>query len=238
VTDERLSAYLDGELTPTDVASLEADLVASPELATDLASLDRTRQLLRSMGDVEPTPGVFDPVVVSLDAKRRGRRARRLAAPAVAVLGVAAVWLLVLGVFSGTGVARLVPAVDDYVDRHASAIELVESDGFLAIDTADMPPMVDDDTGLAMMGAYRRDDVMQAVYSDGTHELSVYREPGRVDWDSIEARGGTVDEVDDDKMWHYEADGFAVVVVERRDHVVTVVADPGMDDMMMKAADI
>ncbi len=237
MTDERLSAYLDGELAPSEITALEADLVTSPELAADLATLGRTRQLLRSMGDVEPTPGIFDPVVVSLDARRR-RRGLGLAVPAVAVLGVAAVWLLVLGVFSGTGVARLVPAVDDYVDRHASAIDLGESDGFLAIDTDDMPPMVDEDTGLAMMGAYRRDDVVQAVYSDGTHELSVYREPGRVDWDSIEERGGTVDQVDEDKMWHYEADGFAVVVVERRDHVVTVVADPGMDDMMMKAADI
>ncbi len=237
MSDERLSAYLDGELDPIDIATLEADLAASTDLAADLATLGRTRQLLRSMGDIEPTPGIFEPTVVSLDAHRR-RRGLRLAVPGVAILGVAAVWLLVLGVFSGTGVARFVPAVDDYVDRHASAIELGESDGFLAIDGDDMAPMVDTDTGLAMMGAYRRGDVVQAVYSDGSHELSVYREPGRVDWDSIMARGGTLDQVDDDKMWHYEADGFAVVVVERRDHVVTVVADPGMDDMMMKAADI
>lgn len=241
MTNELLSAYLDGELSETERAEVDAALQASPTLRADLDGLEQTRTLLRSMGEVTPGPGVLDPAVVSLDSHRRRRRTARWLAPAATVVGVAAVWLLVLGVFSGTSVARIVPAVDQYVDRHAAALEIGESDGFVAVDPAlmpdDMPPMLDEVTGLAMTGAFERDDVIQALYSDGEHELSVYREPGRVDWDELAAEGrGATERVDDDTRWRYEANGMSIMVVERNDHVVTIVADPGMDTMMVKAA--
>lgn len=247
MSDERLSAWLDGELGEGERAALSDELEISPELRRELDGLEQTRSLLRSMGPVEPTPGVIEPGVnqpgvTALAEARSGRtRRRRWAVPAAAVAAVAAAWLLILGVLSGTSVARIVPAVDDYVDRHAAALIEPSSDGFAPLDhddmPDDMPPMLDESTGLSMMGAYANGDVVQAVYGDGVHHLSVYLQPGRVDWGELDPTGDDTTEMDDGPVWHGSADGMEVLVAERDDRVVTVVADPGMDEMMMKVVD-
>ncbi|MDH3753834.1 MAG: hypothetical protein OEU32_08170 [Acidimicrobiia bacterium] len=242
--DDRLSAYLDHELDAVERVAVEAELADSPMLRAELVAVAESRHLLRTLPAVEPTPGLFDrpPVTAvaapaaSLDSAR-ARRRRRLVAPAVAVVGIAALWLLILGVFSGSGVSSIVPAVDQYVDRHAAAGELDASDGFVSVDTddmPDMPAMLDPDTNLAMTGMYERDDVVHARYSDGEHELSVYREPGVVDWDALS--GGEIGTIDGETVWHLDVDNASVLIVERAEQVITVVADPGMDDMMMTAA--
>ncbi len=50
--DERLSAYLDGDLTPTSAAELEAEVARAPELAAALDGMRRVRDGLATLRDV------------------------------------------------------------------------------------------------------------------------------------------------------------------------------------------
>jgi anti-sigma factor RsiW len=59
---ERYSAYLDGDLEPTEKARVEAHVGICPECTKVLAALRRTLEGLRGLRDVE-APGVTDSVI-------------------------------------------------------------------------------------------------------------------------------------------------------------------------------
>jgi len=87
-----LSAYLDGELTDTERAEVEARLAESPEWRAELDEVRGARTMLRSVAQRDAPEGFWDAVlagvvaaddspvdaeetaapVVSLDGKRRG----------------------------------------------------------------------------------------------------------------------------------------------------------------------
>jgi len=68
---ERLSAYLDNELSAADQAALEARLAKEPELAASLNDLRRTVQALRNLPAVKP------PRSFTLTPEQAGLRVRR-----------------------------------------------------------------------------------------------------------------------------------------------------------------
>ncbi|TNE85091.1 MAG: hypothetical protein EP330_27195 [Deltaproteobacteria bacterium] len=63
---ENLSAYLDGELSPEEVAELEAALDADPELRAELEMLEGAVDFVRSHGPLEAPVGFADAVLAKV----------------------------------------------------------------------------------------------------------------------------------------------------------------------------
>ena len=114
--DDRLSAWIDGELDATARAEVEAARDADPAWERALAEVAETRALVRGMGPAEPPPGfiesLLDPgaaTVTALDAVRT-RRARRATSGVAALAAAAAIVIAV--VVPGVGRARPALATD------------------------------------------------------------------------------------------------------------------------------
>ena len=228
-----LNAYLDDELSPDERADLERELAASADLRRELAELDATRSLLRSLPAVEPRRPIQRPGSVPVPS----RRPRRLA---TAVAAVAAVWLAVLTVGVSLGSLPVVPEVDQLAIQHAAADTGETTMGFAEMDKDDMmdedPAIVPDlGDGMGLTEVFQAGDMVQARYSDGEHAVSIFHERGKVDWDDMPG-SGEVDMMDDGPMWKSSMGDVTVVVVERGDHVVTVVADGDMEAEMATKA--
>lgn len=221
--EELLSAYLDGEVTADERTLLETELARSAELRVEFAELQATRTLVRSLPPVAPR----SPLALPQPEHGPGR-GRRLA---IAVVGVAALWLLILSIGVGVGRLPVVPDVEQLSAQHASADP---GQGFAVMDADSMEDpaiMSDIGGGMTRESVFMRDDVVQVRYSDGEHDVSVFHQPGDVDWDNMPSMG-KVDMMADGPMWSAQIDGRTIVVTERGDLVVTVVADDGMDDAM------
>ena len=111
---DRLSEYLDGELTPADRAEIEAELMRSPELRATLDELKQVVGCAQTLDDPPPAsdlwPGIADRIragrrldseVVDLAARRRGWRRFSFSLPqlaaaaaALVVLSSGTVWLV------------------------------------------------------------------------------------------------------------------------------------------------
>lgn len=261
---ELLNAYLDDELSDDERSVVDAALADSASLRTELAELTQLTRLLGGLPEVSPRSG-FEPTaaadadhvdivgqgdvddegdaedeaverdevapLISLDAERRSR-VRRLG---TAVAAVAAVWLLVLSIGFQVGKLPVVPDVDQFAAQHASAE--APMDGFEPMDPDDMlDPMILPDIGgdMERQAVLRRGEVTQVRYSDGVHALSVFHQPGDVDWDGMPDMG-SVSMVDDTMVWQGELGGSDVLVAQRGDVVVTIVADDDMGAEMAMA---
>jgi hypothetical protein len=76
--DERLSAYLDGKLSATERAQVEAELQQNPELQAALEQLKKLDQIARQSQMDLPADGYFDGLAGRIDAKlARDARPRR-----------------------------------------------------------------------------------------------------------------------------------------------------------------
>lgn len=76
--DERLSAYLDGKLSATEKAQVEAELHQNPELQAALDQLKKLDQIARQSQVDLPADGYFDGLAGRIDAKlARDARPRR-----------------------------------------------------------------------------------------------------------------------------------------------------------------
>ena len=222
-TDPRdlLSAYLDGELSTDERETVDAALDRSADLRHELEELSATRAMLRGLPAVAPVRPIEAPQPATTGRSRRY---------AGAVLAVAAVWLVVLSLGVGLGRLPVVPDVEQLSAQHAAAEPMA---GFAPMDMAEMddPAIMDEIDGMARDAIYMRDDVVHVRYSDGSHDVSVFHQPGSVDWDDMPDMG-KVDMMADGPVWRGVLDGQTVVVTERGDLIVTVVADGDMDEGM------
>lgn len=233
MSHELLNAYLDGELEPADRARVERELADSVELRRELAELDATRSLLRGLPAVEPSRPFQRPAAMPTPA----RRPRRIG---TAVAAVAAIWVFVLGVGVSLGSLPIVPEVEQLALQHAAA---EEGDMTMGFEPMDMKKMMDDDPavipeighGMGLDSVYQADELVQARYSDGEHAVSIFHERGEVDWDDM-PEYGEVEMMGDTPIWRTSMSGVTVLVVERGDLVITVVADGDMEDEMATMA--
>ncbi len=228
MTRELLNAYLDRELDDAEQARVERDLEQSPELRRELAELAATRALLRELPPVTPRRRI---AVVPGTARRPGPR--RLG---VAIAAAAAVWLLILSVGVGLGSLPIVPEVDQLAVRHAAAAE--SGMDFVEMDAGEMDDpavLVDLGHGMALEAVYQAGALIQARYSDGAHAVSVFHEPGEVDWDELPGTG-SLEMMDDGPVWRGWLGDVQVLVTERGDLVVTVVTDGDMAEEMAMTA--
>jgi anti-sigma factor RsiW len=92
--EERLSAYLDGELDAAEAAKLEARLAEDPALAAELDAVHDVVLALRGLDTVEPPPGFADRLQARLEHET-GAEQRVVALPRrrpwVAIASAAAV---------------------------------------------------------------------------------------------------------------------------------------------------
>jgi hypothetical protein len=94
---ERLSRFLDDDLDPVDAGEVEQSVASDGELRRELESLVRVRSSLRALADREQPPqrldALVEPLLVGRPDTAIGRPwARRLAAAAVVILGLAVVF--------------------------------------------------------------------------------------------------------------------------------------------------
>lgn len=228
-----LSAYLDDELTATERDSVDSALLGSTELCRDLDELRATRTILRGLPEVEPRRPLV-PQVPPATAVGGTRRPRRLA---LSVLSVAAVWLVVLSIGVNLGSLPVVPDVDQLALQHASASS-GEMD-FRPMTSEQMAgdPAVLGDIGSGMVreGIFQSGDLVQVRYSDGSHAVSVFHQPGELDLDDM-PDSGEVAMMPTGPAWVMQMHGMDVLVTQRGDLIVTVVADSGVDHTMTVTA--
>ena len=114
--DDRLSAYLDGELDAAERADIDGYLAESPEWRAERDAVAYARDTLRTLPVHEAPPGFWEGVLSpELTRARAGRRSRlpRFLAAATAGVAVAAVVIASLVIPSPDRVTPRVPALSD-----------------------------------------------------------------------------------------------------------------------------
>ncbi len=166
--------------------------------------------LLASLPLVEPPAGFLEKAIDR----------RPLFALRGTVLLVCSVAVGVLGVMQFGVLERdqVVPSVGDLVQRHALASAAVHADAGVQLDDMDNSPL-SLPSHLHPEGQLTDQQPYQAVYADEDHTVSVFSQPGRVDWDRLPEEGmkelgGVSAWVDPDQD---------LVLVESADAAVTIV---------------
>jgi anti-sigma factor RsiW len=120
---EYLSAYLDRQLKPKEIASLEARLSADPGLSAALGELQRTRDALRSLPKMRaPRNFTLTPQMVGQRSPLRAPAARTWA-PAFGFASALATFLLVL-VIAGDVLGILAPSTKPVAQAPALTAEV------------------------------------------------------------------------------------------------------------------
>lgn len=208
-----LSAHVDGELDPATDAWVVEHLASCPGCRQATADLAESRALLRGLPPVEASP-VIEGFL------SRHRRVIRLGAGFVAVAGLV---LLALGLTAATEHRRLVP---DLAAMTAGHLERAHGD-MAGMEPrtrpayAAPPGLIGSAVQLSRQEIWHGTDLEAVVYRDGDTVVSVYQQPGRLDWDRLPA--GEVVAVGDDPVW-FSPGRPVVAVSERGDLVVTVIS--------------
>ena len=113
--DDRLSAYLDGELDATERETVDAYLATSPEWRAERDQVAYARDALRALPTHEAPPGFWEGVLSPELTRARTRRRSRWPRVAAAASGVAvaAVVIASLVIPSSDRVTPRVPALSD-----------------------------------------------------------------------------------------------------------------------------
>lgn len=116
--DDRLSAYLDGELDAAERQTVDDHLAASAEWRAVLDDVSYARDALRGLPSHQAPPGFWERVLSpelteARDRRRHRSRVRRMTALASAGVAVAAVVIASLVIPSPESVTPKVPALSD-----------------------------------------------------------------------------------------------------------------------------
>ena len=209
---EVLSAHVDGELDPATEAWVveHLDRCAACRQATE--ELVQARSLLRGLPSVDATP-----VIEGFLA--RHRRIVRLGAGFVVAAGLV---LAAVGSTTATEHRLLVPDLAALTTGHVEQTH-GEMDGMERRATAYAAPpgLIGTAVALSRQEVWDGTDLAAVVYRDGDVDVSVYQQPGRLDWAALPP--GDVAVVGDREVW-FRAGMPVVAVTQRGDLVVTVVS--------------
>lgn len=222
---DELSALLDDELDDGERTELEGRLAEDAGLAAELTRTAEIRSALRDLPEVDPPVGALEEVVNAIRAIEHGqrrRRRRRLVGSGAAMTAVA---LLVVAAQVTVPAAAVTPDLETAVGLHEAMNEVDAGGG----------------AGLRSTHFVDGDDRVHRGFgrSDG-RLVSVFSEPGRVDWDGL--GGGSWSEVAGAKAWVGTVEGAGAVVVERQGVIVVVVGandlidDPTMASLVEQAS--
>jgi hypothetical protein len=256
---EAITGYLDGELDPAGREQADAHLAGCAECRAELDGLHHVRTLLREAPPVAPPEGFIERVV-------RERRRRRFVPAIAAVTGLAAVWLLVMGVVAA-GPPRIEPPVADIAAAHAGfgAGQVLDrsdaggneeddgdtADDDLQADDITFEPADDDEIPAEFrtpqdLASAEYEEAFRAtnrpgwlvVYDDDRAMVVIYQELGEYVVGGLPG-GGEQFEVDGSRAWsHPGVDGRNAVVVQRGWMVYTLVGEAEIDRLVELAAEL
>ncbi|MFA9563496.1 MAG: zf-HC2 domain-containing protein [Acidimicrobiales bacterium] len=228
---ELLSAYLDGELDPAERAQVEAYLAHAVDGRAQLDGLAQIRSALRELPSLDPPQPLVAPPVSAAGWARR----------AVPLLVAAAAVLLGGFLLFGRDDSSSPGAMDtgQLLALHQDAQRMMDGgvDGApgeltMLADLSDVEHMPEDlGAGMQRMGIYGTDGLVQLVYSDGAHVVSVFEQPH----DGAAPMLGEPMEVGDRQAMHQSMGGSEVLMVAEGDMVVTVVGEGGLDSLSAMA---
>ncbi len=244
-SDDRISAWLDGEMPPDEAARFEAGLAADPDLATEVEAVAGIRRLLHTNARVPLGDQVLERIVavVGADTEGLGSAAGVGAASLSArrrkptLAAVAAASVIIASVVGGLGGSTTLPALGDLVARHAaaaaSADDMPPSDNEVMADAMADGPMLP--TGHSMAHAWRSDEFVHLMYAapDGTM-MSVFRQEGDTDVARVgdEMGGkGDVGQMAGTPMWSGSVSDTHVAVFDGDGFLWTIVGDADHDTM-------
>ncbi len=224
-----LSAHLDGELDADADAWVVAHLAVCDACRSTAERVAAVRSWVRSLPVVDATP-VVEGVLA---------RHRALIRAGAGFVGVAAIVLGALALTSTLIRPDVVPEVDALVAAHES--QVAAGDGAVwsttGIDAmtgarrvesverpyAAPPAMIGNRARLSRHVVYDGHDLALVVYGDGTTTVSVFQQPGRLQWSGLPA--GTVERIGEHDVWVDDSRHDVVMVAELGHLVVTVVSD-------------
>ena len=225
--DDLVSAHLDGELDDETARWVDDHLAVCPDCADAADAARAARQLVR---DLPPVDGA--PVVARFVARHRA-----LIRTGTAFVGIVAVMLGAIGMTSAVLHPEVVPDVEALAAVHRAAesadgrsigprsagavpdMRPVERVGRVY---AAPPAMLGSQIRLSRHAVYDGDDLMFVLYRDGLAVVSVFEQPGRLDWRSLP--DGDTRRVGVRPVW-VRRGAPVVMVTEVGDLVVTVVAE-------------
>jgi hypothetical protein len=212
--DDLLSAHVDGELAPDAAARVAAHVAACAACREAEAELREARALLRALPPVEGRP-----VIEGFLARHRA-----VIRAGVAFVGVASILLAALALNASTTRARVIPDVEGLAAAHEQGRQGEVGDLALRPEgTYAAPPgLIGSSVRLSRHEVYGGTDLGAVVYRDGEVSVSVYQQPGRVEWGRLPP--GTTGELAARPVWFGEGAPL-VAVAERGDLVITVVSE-------------
>lgn len=224
-----VSAYLDGELDEATATWVLAHLEVCAGCRRSADEAREARQWVRSLPAVDA-----GPVVEGFLARHRA-----IVRTGTAFVGLAAVALGALALTSAALRPDVVPDVDAVVRAHLAATGATTSAGADAggrmhevagVHAAErveghyaVPATVfGDGFELPRRAMYGGRDLTVAVYGDGPSSVSVFQQPGALEWESLPR--GAIEVVGRRTVWVRDGSP-AVMVTEVGDLVVTAVSD-------------
>ncbi|MGK2930931.1 MAG: zf-HC2 domain-containing protein [Acidimicrobiales bacterium] len=225
-----VSARLDGELRPETAAWVDSHLRECAACRDLAQATEAARAWVRSLPEV-------DGSVVVERFLARHRTAVRAGA---AFVGVAAGVLGALALSAAVLRTDLVPEVDALVAAHLSSDvgatggDLEAMEGIRHVRSLGRPysapaAVIGNRVSLSRRSMLDGDDLAVVIYGDGDVFVSVFQQPGRIEWSALPA--GTTQRVGRRLVWvpaevpHERGGGPVVMVSEVGGVVVTVVGD-------------
>lgn len=211
-----VSARLDGELDEATAAWVDEHLESCTACREVAGAVEVARAWVRRAPSVDAAP-----VVESVIARRR-----RLVGTGLVFVGAALVVLGLLAVTASVSHPRVVPDVEALVAAHETATH-DSMDGMRPVDDGGSgyaTPVVlgTPQDALERTAVYDGPDLTTVIYSGRTGDVTVYEQPGRVEWDELP--DGTIVRIGTSRAW--QGNGEPVVVVtELGDLTVTLVSD-------------
>jgi len=197
-----LSAYADGELSPTERASIDDHLASCPVCQRELAATAEAKSWVASLPEVLPPFGFYERMLVDPSG---GRARRRAWASRIGVVGLAATASIWLGVLALSGLDGRrpsgVPALNSLVTLHDQAPRTNPTDEKATQQQAahlGLPPAIG---AYELVSLFDRGREQQAVYLDGADALSIFLFQ-RYDIDQSRLPDGTEESVVDGRpVW-------------------------------------
>ena len=215
---ELLSAQLDGELTEAEAAEVEAHLASCGECRAELEATSAVRTAVRAAPAIDPPFGFYERMVRRKTSPARAWRA------GAAVVGIAAAWILVVGLVSDPRASREAPPVDAVRSTLAASGSTAATADPKSAEIA-LPAQIN---GLKRGPAFKtKGGGTLVVFGDSPRSwIGVQTSPHKVDWSKL--TGGLRGHVDGipGNPWRSVDPGAMPAIVYEANGVEVMVAGP------------